>query len=334
MKTTRMGQSGLEVSRICLGCMSYGDPGWRPWVLPEDQARPHFERALELGINFFDTADMYSLGESERITGKWLRELADRDDYVLATKCYFPMADAPNRSGLSRKHVIAACEASLRRLGTEHIDLYQIHRWDPDTPIEETLAALHTLVETGKVRYIGASSMAAWQFLTALHTADDNGWHRFISMQNHHNLVYREEEREMLPVCLEQGVGTMPWSPLARGFLSGARSRDEPRPTTRAQSDEHADRMYYRDADFDVLDALLEVAAARDASPASVALAWLLSVPGVASPIVGATKVAYLDDAVAALGIELEDEEIEALESAYVPGPIRGHDQPAPRDYA
>lgn len=332
MQHTRLGHSGLEVSRICLGCMSYGDPDWRPWVLGEEQARPHFERALELGINFFDTADMYSLGESERITGKMLGEMARRDDYVLASKCFYPVSEGPNRSGLSRKHILAACEDSLRRLGTDHIDLYQIHRWDSETPIEETLEALDTLVRAGKVRYLGASSMAAWQFLTALHTSDTSGWHRFISMQNHHNLVYREEEREMLPLCLDQGVGTMPWSPLARGFLSGARSRHEPRPTIRARSDAYADDMYYRDADYDVLEALLEVSKGRGAKPATVALAWLLSLPAVASPIVGATNVEYLDDAAAAVDLELTAEEIERLEAAYVVGPVLGHDQPGPRD--
>jgi aryl-alcohol dehydrogenase-like predicted oxidoreductase len=334
MQTTRLGATGLEVSRICLGCMSYGDPDWRPWVLDEGAARPHFARAAELGINFFDTADMYSLGVSEEITGRLLRETFDsREDYVLATKCYFPVASGPNRSGLSRKHVIAACDDSLRRLGVEYVDLYQIHRWDPHTPIEETLEALDSLVRAGKVRYLGASSMAAWQFATALFTADAMGLHRFVSMQNHHNLVYREEEREMLPLCLEQGIGTLPWSPLARGFLAGNRRREDPRPTRRAQNDEFADRMYFRDADWDVLDALLEVAHERGEQPAQVALAWLLTVPGVAAPIVGTTKIEQLEAAAAAVEVELSDEEIERLEAVYRVGPIQGHDQPAPRDY-
>lgn len=333
MLTTRLGGSGLEVSRICLGCMSYGDPAWRPWVLDAASAAPHFARAAELGINFFDTADMYSRGVSEVVTGAALREVfPSRHDYVLASKCFYPVHEGANRAGLSRKHVLEACDESLRRLGTDFIDLYQIHRWDPHTPIEETLEALDSLVRAGKVRYLGASSMAAWQFAKALFTADAMGLHRFVSMQNHHNLVYREEERDMLPLCLDQGVGTMPWSPLARGFLSGNRSRTEPRPTKRARNDPYADDMYYRDADFAVLDALLEVAAARGESPARVALAWLLSMPGVAAPIIGATRVDYIDEAVAATATELDASEIALLEAPYVPGPIRGHQQPGPRD--
>jgi len=332
MKYTRLGGTGLQVSRICLGCMSYGDPGWRPWVLGEDAARAHFARAFELGINFFDTADMYSLGMSEELTGKILRDMAGRHDYVLATKLFFRMGEGRNRQGLSRKHVIEACDASLRRLGTDFIDLYQIHRWDPATPLDETLDALDSLVRAGKVRYLGASSMAAWQFAKALFAADRRGLERFVSMQNHYNLVYREEEREMIPLCLDQRVGILPWSPLARGFLTGRRTREAPRPTARAQSDEYADRLYYRDEDFDVVDALLDVARARGDAPARVALAWLLSVPGVTAPIVGATRVEYLDDAAAAVDIELSGEEISRLEAAYRPHPILGHDQPGPRD--
>ena len=333
METARLGNTGLEVSRICLGCMSYGDPGWRPWVQDLDAARPHFVKALEVGINFFDTADMYSRGASEEVTGKLLTELVpSRHDYVLASKCYYAVDEGANRAGLSRKHVIAACEASLRRLGTDFIDLYQIHRWDPHTPIEETLEALDSLVRAGKVRYLGASSMAAWQFAKALFTADALGLHRFVSMQNHHNLVYREEEREMLPLCLDQGVGTVPWSPLARGFLSGSRTRGEPRSTLRARNDSHADEMYYGDADFAVLDELLAVSGDRGESPARVALAWLLSMPGVTAPIIGATRPEYLDDAAAAVRLRLTDDEIDRLESAYQPGPIRGHDQPGSRD--
>lgn len=332
MRTRRLGSSGLEVSCIALGCMSYGDPGWRPWVLDAEHARSHFERALELGINFFDTANMYSLGVSEQVTGRWLRELADeREDYVLATKCYYPMADGPNRGGLSRKHVIAECERSLERLGTDYIDLYQIHRWDDETPIEETLEALDTLVRDGKVRYLGASSMAAWQFAKALFLADMGGWHRFVSMQNHHNLVYREEEREMIPLCLDQGVGTLPWSPLARGFLTGKRTRDQPRPTRRARNDEYADRMYYREEDFAVLDVVRELADERGEPPARIALAWLLSFPGVVAPIVGATSVEHLDDAAAATELELSAAEIERLEAPYRPREIEGHDPPSPR---
>ncbi len=331
MRYTRLGGTGLEVSRICLGCMSYGDPGWRSWVLGEAASRERFEVALEAGINFFDTADMYSLGRSEEVTGKWLGELADRDDYVLASKVHFPLSDAPNRSGLSRKHILAACDDSLHRLGTDFIDLYQIHRWDFSTPVEETLEALDSLVRVGKVRYLGASSMAAWQFAKLLSTSDRLGLHRMVSMQNHHNLAYREEEREMIPLCLDEGAGLLPWSPLARGFLTGTRTRENPRVTARAQDDQHADAMYYRDSDWHVLDALLEVSAARGESPASVALAWLMSVPGVTAPIIGATNSDHIRAAAEAAELSLAANEIERLEAAYVPGPIRGHDQPLPR---
>jgi len=333
MKYARLGSSGLEVSRVCLGCMSYGDPVWRPWVLAEDDARPHFRKAFELGVNFFDTADMYSRGRSEEVTGKLLAEVANRHDYVLASKVYFPVGEARNRGGLSRKHILEACEASLRRLGTDFIDLYQIHRWDHDTPIEETVEALDSLVRAGKVRYLGASSMAAWQLAKALFTADRNGLQRFVSMQNHYNLLYREEEREMIPLCLDQGLGLVPWSPLARGFLTGSRTRENPRPTRRAQSDEYADRLYYRDEDFDVVDALLEVSAQRGEKPARVALAWLLSVPGVVAPIVGATRAEHLEDAVAALDVRLDAEETATLEAAYRPHPVLGHEQPSPRSF-
>ncbi|MDX1389329.1 MAG: aldo/keto reductase [Acidobacteriota bacterium] len=334
MRYERLGTTGVEVSRICLGCMSYGDPEWRPWILDVEQARPHFRKALDLGINFFDTADMYSKGVSEEVTGKLLGEMAGRHDYVLASKVYFPVEKGPNRRGLSRKHILEACDASLSRLGTDFIDLYQIHRWDDNTPIEETLDALDSLVHAGKVRYIGASSMAAWQFAEALHTSDVAGFQRFATMQNHYNLLYREEEREMIPLCLDQGVGLMPWSPLARGFLTGSHTRENPRPTKRSQSDEYADRMYFRDEDFDVVDALLEVAGARDEKPAVIALAWLLSVPGVVAPIVGATRDGHIDDAVRAVEIELTDDEVEKLEAPYQPHPILGHDQPGPRDFA
>ena len=331
MKYASLGNTGLQVSRICLGCMTYGDPAWRPWTLDEAAAREHFSRALELGINFFDTADMYSRGVSEEVTGKLLRELSRREDYVLASKVYFPVAKGPNRRGLSRKHILAACDASLRRLGTDYIDLYQIHRWDSMTPAEEALEALDSLVRSGKVRYLGASSMAAWQFAKALGVAGERGWQRFVSMQNHYNLVYREEEREMIPLCIDQGVGVLPWSPLARGLLTGARTRDDPRPTLRARNDEFADRMYYTDEDFHVVAALVEVAAEREARPAQVALAWLLSVPGVVSPIVGTSRVGHLDDAVEAVDLSLTPEEIRRLEEPYRPHPILGHDQPAPR---
>jgi 1-deoxyxylulose-5-phosphate synthase len=335
MSYVRLGRSGVQVSRLCLGCMSYGDPGWRPWVLDEEAARPHFRKALDLGINFFDTADMYSRGRSEEVTGRMLKEMASRHDYVLATKVFFPAEKkGPNREGLSRKHIIEACEASLRRLGTDFIDVYQVHRWDPQTSFEETLSALDSLVQAGKVRYLGASSMAAWEFAKALYTSDRHGWHRFVSMQNHYNLVYREEEREMIPLCIAEGVGCVPWSPLARGFLSGSRKRGDEKPTARARSDEFADKLYFRDEDFDVLDALLEVAQARDVPPARVALAWLLSRPGVVAPIVGATKLPHLEDAAAALELRLSGDEIARLEAPYQPHPILGHDQPTPRDAA
>jgi aryl-alcohol dehydrogenase-like predicted oxidoreductase len=333
MKYERLGTTGIRVSRICLGCMSYGDPQWRPWVLDEERARPHFRKALDLGINFFDTADMYSKGRSEEITGKLLGEMASRHDYVLASKVYFPVAEGPNRGGLSRKHILQACDASLRRLGTDFIDLYQIHRWDPNTPIAETLDALDSLVRAGKVRYLGASSMAAWQFAEALHASDLAGCERFATMQNHYNLLYREEEREMIPLCLDQGVGILPWSPLARGFLTGTHTRENPRPTTRSRSDEFADRMYFRDEDFDVVDALVEVGNARGLKPAGIALAWLLSVPGVVAPIVGSTREEHIEDSVRSLEIELTEDEIAKLEKPYLPHPILGHDQPGPRDF-
>ncbi|MGH9868720.1 MAG: aldo/keto reductase [Candidatus Polarisedimenticolia bacterium] len=331
MRYARLGGTGLEVSRIALGCMTYGDPAWRPWILDESRARPHFAAALEAGINFFDTADMYSRGVSEEVTGRVLGELAAREDYVLATKVFFPVGKGPNRSGLSRKHILAACEASLRRLRMDYVDLYQIHRWDPSTPIEETMEALDTLVRAGKVRYLGASSMAAWQLAKALFTSDRHGLHRFVSMQNHYNLVYREEEREMIPLCLDQGLGLIPWSPLARGFLSGSRTREAPRPTERARTDDFADRLYYRNEDFLVLDALVEVSAARGARPAQVALAWLLSSPGVVAPIVGASRPEQITEAAAAVEITLTEDEIRRLELSYVPHPILGHDQPVPR---
>ncbi len=320
-----LGRSGLKVSRICLGMMSYGDPSWRPWIMDEAAARPFVVRALELGINFFDTADMYSRGASEEITGRLLGEMAAREDVVIATKVYFPHADGPNRGGLSRKHILTAVDASLKRLGTDYIDLYQIHRLDHDTPTEEILRALDDVVRSGKVRYLGASSMYAWELARLLYTADAHGWTRFVSMQDHYNLAYREEEREMLPLCRAEGVGVIPWSPLARGFLAGARRRTDPRPTVRAQNDPFADEMYFTDADFDVVEALVRVAEARGVPPARIALAWLLHQPGVVAPIVGATKVAHLEDAVAALEVVLEADELKALQAAYVPHRVLGH---------
>lgn len=334
MNYQKLGNSGLEVSRICLGCMTYGDPAWRPWTLGEDEARRHFEVAFEAGVNFFDTADMYSNGASEQVTGKLLREMAKRDDYVLASKVFFPVAPGPNRRGLSRKHILAACDDSLRRLGHDYIDLYQIHRWDPYTPVEETLAALDALVRAGKVRYLGASSMAAWQLSKALYTAGEGRWHRFVTMQNHYNLLYREEEREMVPLCIDQGIGIIPWSPLARGLLTGTRTRKDKGPSARAAADPMADDMYFRAEDFRVIDALLEVAGERGDAPASVALAWLLSVPGVVAPIIGSSKEAHIGEACAAVDLTLSDEEIARLEAPYVANVLHGHHQPTPRAMA
>jgi 1-deoxyxylulose-5-phosphate synthase len=322
---TRLGASGLKVSRICLGMMSYGDPASRAWMLPEDAAEPIVRRAVEAGVTFFDTADVYSDGVSEEITGRLLGKLFPRrDDYVLATKVYFPTGSGPNDRGLSRKHVLASIDASLSRLGTDHVDLYQIHRWDHETPIEETMAALHEVVRAGKARYIGASSMFAWQFAKAQHTAQAAGWTRFASMQNHYNLVYREEEREMIPLCRDQGVGVIPWSPLARGLLAGTRERGGERRTVRAGADPLADEMY-DEADFDVVDAVRAVAGERELPPARVALAWLLGKPAVTAPIVGATKPRHLDDAIAAVDVKLSEQEVARLEAPYRPHPIIGH---------
>jgi len=323
MQYVRLGSTGLKVSRLCLGAMTYGDPNWRPWVLSEEAGRPFIKRALEVGINFFDTADMYSLGKSEEVLGRALNEFASRDAVVIATKAFNPMSEDPNDRGLSRKHLLSSIDRSLRRLGTDYVDLYQIHRWDTETPIEETLAALDTIVRSGKARYIGASSMAAWQFTKSLYLADLHGWTRFVSMQNHYNLVYREEEREMLPLCRAEGVGVIPWSPLARGFLAGNRRRGGDRTATpREQSDQFAHNLYYSDADFDVAERVVEVARARGVAPAQIALAWLLRQPGVTAPIVGASKLEHLDQAVAALDLQLSDDECRRLEEPYVPHPV------------
>ncbi|MBK9087817.1 MAG: aldo/keto reductase [Holophagales bacterium] len=331
MKYTTLGRTGLVVSRLALGCMSYGDPKWRPWVLPECEARPFFRRALEAGINLFDTADMYSLGVSEEVTGRLLAEMGRREELVIATKVHFPMGSGPNMGGLSRKHVVQACEASLKRLGVETIDLYQIHRFDPSTPLAETLEALDLLVRQGKVRYLGASSGEAWRFQKALATADRTGLARFVSMQNHYNLLYREEEREMLPLCIEEGIGVLPWSPLARGLLAGTRATPADREATpRAASDDYARQLYDHPADAEVLAATREVAAARGVPMARVALAWLLSRPGVTAPIVGATKPAHLEEALAALDLALTAEEAAALEAPYRPHAVRGFAGPAP----
>jgi aryl-alcohol dehydrogenase (NADP+) len=326
VKYVNLGKTGLKVSRLCLGMMTYGSSKWREWVLDEEQGRPMIQRAFELGVNFIDTADMYSLGVSEEITGRAIRDFARREEVVLASKVFFPMGEGPNQRGLSRKHILEAAEASLRRLGTDYIDLYQIHRWDYETPIEETLEALNDLVRSGKVRYIGASSMYTWQFAQALYTSDLHGWSRFVSMQNHYNLVYREEEREMLPFCRAEGVGVLPWSPLARGFLAGNRTREEYGSTARAKSDDFAQSMYYSEGDFQVVDRVKAVAGRRGVSPAQVSLAWLLAQPGVTAPIIGASKMKHLEEAVAALEVELDAEELKELEEAYLPHPVLGHD--------
>ncbi|MCA2989637.1 aldo/keto reductase [Gemmatimonas sp.] len=325
MRFTSLGTTGLSVSRLCLGCMSYGASAWRPWVLDEDAARPFFRRAIEAGINFFDTADMYSLGVSEEVTGRALRDYGRPDELVIATKVFFPLSDRPNMGGLSRKHIVQGCEASLRRLGVETIDLYQIHRFDPVVPIEETLAALDHLVHSGKVRYIGASSGFAWQFAQALSASERHGWARFVSMQNHYNLLYREEEREMIPLCAKTGVGLMPWSPLARGVLAGARRGVTDRESTvRAATDSYGHGLYDDQVNWDIVDAVRRVADGRGVPMAQIALAWLLSRPQVAAPIVGATKLPQLEDALGAVSLELSAEEVALLEAPYRPQPVRG----------
>ena len=321
MRYAKLGKTGLEVSVITLGCMSFGEPGGRgrPWTLDEAACRDIVRQALDAGINIFDTANVYSRGRSEEITGQALRDFVSRDEVVLATKVFMPMRPGPNSAGLSRKAIFAELEASLRRLQTDHIDLYQIHRWDYGTPIEETLEALHDAVKSGKIRYIGASSMHAWQFTRALYLADLHGWTRFVSMQNHYNLIYREEEREMLPLCADQGIGVIPWSPLARGKLT--RPWDET--TTRKETDDFG-RTLYRDEDRSVVDRVLELAAKRDLSPAQVALAWLLHNPVVTSPIVGVTRPSHLSDAIAAVDVELDANEVAYLEESYVPLAVAG----------
>ena len=326
MDQIRLGGSGLHVSRVCLGMMSYGNDSDRPWALDEEAAEPIIRRAVEGGITFFDTADVYSQGASEVATGRLVPKFLSRDEAVIATKVHGQMTPGSNGRGLSRKHVLAAIDASLRRLDMEYVDLYQIHRWDPHTPIEETMEALHDVVRAGKARYIGASSMHAWQFAKAQHVAERNGWTRFVSMQNHYNLLYREEEREMIAQCLDQGVGVLPWSPLARGFLTGTRTRMGERRTTRAETDAFQDVLYGRDEDFDVIDRLNEVANARGGAPAQVALAWLLQKPGVTAPIVGATKLEHLEDAIAAGELSLSADELARLEEPYVTHPVLGHD--------
>ena len=325
MDYVRLGNTGLKVSRLCLGCMTYGTSKWRPWVLDEETSRPFIQRALEHGINFFDTADIYSLGVSEEVVGRALKDFAKRHEVVIATKVYNKMGEAPNDRGLSRKHIFDSIDASLRRLQVDHVDLYQTHRWDHETPIEETLEALNDVVRAGKARYIGASSMYAWQFAKALHASERNGWARFVSMQNHYNLVYREEEREMIPLCRDQGVGLIPWSPLARGFLAGNRTRDKSGSTVRARTDDFAQQLYYQPDDFTVAERVQEVAREHSRKPTQIALAWLLSRAGMTAPIIGASKMEHLDDAVAALGVKLSEEDAKRLEEPYRPHPVLGH---------
>jgi aryl-alcohol dehydrogenase-like predicted oxidoreductase len=326
MKYVNLGGTGLKVSRLCLGMMTYGSPKWRSWVLDEEQSRPFVRKALDVGINFFDTADVYSLGESEAILGRALESFAvARDKVVIATKVHGAMGDDPNQAGLSRKHIHHAIDESLRRLRTDYVDLYQIHRFDPLTPIEETLEALADVVRAGKALYLGASSMFAWQLSRYLHLADRRGLPRFVSMQNHYNLVYREEEREMIPLCRAEGMAVIPWSPLARGFLAGNRRKKAEGDTERARTDDFAHRLYYEESDFGVVDRVTEVARRRGVSNAQVALAWLLAQPGVTAPIVGASKPGQLEDAVAATELRLEPAELEALAAPYRPHPVLGH---------
>ncbi len=327
MKYTRLGTTGLRVSRLCLGTMSYGDPAQRAWVLDEKAARPFYEKAIEAGINFFDTADVYCNGVTEEILGRAVKDLVpDREDVVIATKCFGGTHNGKlNRHGLSRKNIIASCDASLKRMGVDYIDLYQIHRFDYKTPMEETMEALSDLVRAGKVRYLGASSMFAWQFAEYLRLSEKNGWARFVSMQNHYNLVYREEEREMIPLCAAKGVGLIPWSPLARGFLAGNRHRQGGGDTARAASDDFATQLYYAEDDFKVADRNVEVAARLGVKPMQVALAWILSKPAVSAPIIGATKPGHLEDAIAALDLTLVESDIKALEEPYRPHAILGH---------
>jgi aryl-alcohol dehydrogenase-like predicted oxidoreductase len=325
MDYVRLGSTGLKVSRLCLGCMTYGSKKWRDWVLEEEESRPFFRRALEAGINFFDTADMYSDGVSEEFTGRALKDLASRDRIVIATKVFNPMGDDPNQRGLSRKHIHHAIDDSLRRLGTDYVDLYQIHRFDYHTPIEETLRALDDIVRAGKALYIGASSMYAYQFAKMLAASDQHGLARFVTMQNHYNLVYREEEREMLPLCREEGIGVIPWSPLARGFLAGNRNTQDFGETTRAKTDDYAQKMYYQPSDFAVVDRVTTIARQRGIPNAQVALAWVLQQPGVTAPIVGASKMKHLDDALAALEVKLDPADLKALAEPYQPHLVLGH---------
>jgi aryl-alcohol dehydrogenase-like predicted oxidoreductase len=326
MQYVNLGKTGLKVSQLCLGCMTYGNKQWREWILEENESVPYLKRALEAGINFFDTANVYSLGDSEAILGRFIRDHARRDDVVIATKVYSEMGPGPNQKGLSRKAIFQEVDASLRRLQMDYVDLYQIHRWDKETPIAETMDALNDVVRAGKARYIGASSMYAWQFAKAQHVAREHGWAEFVSMQNHYNLIYREEEREMMPLCVDQGVGVIPWSPLARGFLAGNRTKGGGGQTTRSKTDPFGAKIYYRDDDFAVVDRLTEVAQGLGKPNMQVALAWVLGKPFVTSPIIGASKPHHLDDALAALEVKLSPEDVRRLEEPYEPHPILGHD--------
>jgi aryl-alcohol dehydrogenase-like predicted oxidoreductase len=329
MEYVRLGTTGVKVSRLCLGMMTYGSSQWREWVLDEEASRPLIRRAVEAGINFFDTADMYSVGVSEEVSGRALKEFGgSRDNLVIATKVFNPMSDAPNDRGLSRKHILASIDKSLKRLGVDYVDLYQIHRFDPHTPMEETVGALNDVVRAGKALYLGASSMYAWQFLKMLQMQRELGFARFVTMQNHYNLVYREEEREMIPLCLSEGVGLIPWSPLARGFLAGNRKANEEKKqgeTVRAKTDEYAHSLYFRPSDFTIVDRVTAIAESRGVKNAQVALAWMLSRPGVSAPIIGASKPYQLEDALGALSIHLTEEEIGKLEECYEPHPVLGH---------
>jgi aryl-alcohol dehydrogenase (NADP+) len=326
MDYVNFGKTGMKVSRLCLGMMTYGSKKWREWVLEEEEARPFIKRALEAGINFFDTADVYSQGVSEEVLGKTLRYLKTRrEDLVIATKVFNPMSEDPNDRGLSRKHIMVSIDASLRRLQLDYVDLYQIHRWDYDTPIEETMEALHDVVKAGKARYIGASSMFAWQFTKAQYLADLHGWTRFVSMQNHYNLIYREEEREMIPCCIDFGAALIPWSPMARGFFTGNHRKGDWGDTVRARTDSYGQELYYRDADFTVADRALEIAKKRGVSGPQIALAWVLNKPYITAPIIGASKLEHLDQSIAALEIKLTEDEIRSLEEPYQLHPVLGH---------
>ena len=325
MEYINLGKTDLRVSRLCLGMMSFGSKSWRPWVLTEEESRPFIKHALELGINFFDTADMYSRGVSEEILGRAIKDFAKRDQVIIATKVFFPMNEDPSDRGLSRKHILKAIDASLKRLGIDYIDLYQTHRFDKHTPIEETMQALHGIVKAGKVRYIGASSMFAYQFAKMQYVAEMNGWTKFVSMQNHYNLVYQEEEREMIPFCREEGIAIIPWSPLARGFLTGSRKREAHEETSRETSDNFARELYYQESDFQIVDRVVELAKKKEVKPAQIALAWLLNKGYITAPILGATKIEHIDDAVAALEIKLTDEENKFLEELYQPHKVLGY---------